>query len=51
MSAPKSKIRCNYWLIFLTRNAQESGVSLALFLIVTIRTCNTTEDMQNSSMV
>lgn len=51
MSAPKSKIQCNYWLIFLPRNALESGVNLALFLIVTIRTCNTTKGMQSPSMI
>lgn len=51
MNAPKSKIQYNYWLIFLPRNASESTVSLALFFIVTIRTCNITEGMQNSPMI
>lgn len=51
VSALTSKIQCNYWLIFLPKKSSESGVSLALFLIVTIRTCNTTEGMQSSSMV
>lgn len=51
MSASKSKRQYSYWLIFLPRNASESGVSLTLFLIGPIRACNTTEGMQSSSKV
>lgn len=51
VSASKSKRQCSCWLIFLPRNASESGVSLTLFLIGSRRACNTTEGMQSSSKV
>lgn len=44
----QQKYNVSDWLIFLTRYALESGLSLALFLIVGIRTRNSTEGMQSS---